>query len=101
VLSRQTNDNDGLEQEFSGFRAILTEILQKGNADGTMRRLKDPDITATILMNISLSFIFDLEFETSSFAHTPLLHRYDSNTVFMGFYDLIRNALGIESPRKN
>jgi AcrR family transcriptional regulator len=105
VLSKQTEDSAGLEQEFSGFRAILTEILQKGNADGTMRPLKDPDITATILMNITLSFIFDLEFETASFAHTPLLRRYDSDAVFAGFYDLIRNALGIEQahikPAKN
>jgi AcrR family transcriptional regulator len=100
TLTRQPEDSAGLEQNFSGFRAILTGILRNGNADGTMRPLKDPDLTATILMNIALSFIFDLEFETASFAHTPLLHRYDSNTVFSGFYDLIWNALGIEGVSK-
>jgi AcrR family transcriptional regulator len=94
-LARQSDDSASLEQKFSGFRAILTDILRNGNTDGTIRPLKAPDITAAILMNIALSFIFDLEFETASFAHTPLLHDYDSNTIFNNFYDLIRNALGI------
>ncbi|WP_169312610.1 TetR/AcrR family transcriptional regulator [Leadbettera azotonutricia] len=96
TLTGQPGNNAGMEQEFSGFRAILTDILRKGNADGSIRPLKDPDITATILMNITLSFIFDLEFETTPFAHIPMLHQYDSDTIFSGFYDLIRNALGIE-----
>jgi AcrR family transcriptional regulator len=100
ALSRQSDDSAVLEQNFSGFRDILTGILRKGNADKTIRTLKDPCLTATILMNIALSFIFDLEFETSSFAHTPLLHSYNPNTVFSGFYDLIWNALGIEAARK-
>jgi hypothetical protein len=98
-LTRQSADSTGLEQIFSGFQTILTDILRKGNADSTMRPLKDPVITAAILMNITLSFIFDLEFETASFAHSPLLRRYDSNIIFFGFYDLIRNALGMEAPK--
>jgi hypothetical protein len=100
ALARQPEDSADLEQIFSGFRAILTGILRQGNADGTMRPLKDSGLTSTILMNISLSFIFDLEFETASFAHTPLLQHYDSNTVFLGFYDLIWHALGIEGVPK-
>ncbi|GHV43338.1 hypothetical protein AGMMS49546_24640 [Spirochaetia bacterium] len=103
-LSSRLNDADPVPgvlmagKEFSGFRTILTGILRKGSADGTMRHIKKPDITAAILMNISLSFILDLEFETASFAHTPLLHQYDSNTIFAGFYEGIRNALGIAPP---
>jgi AcrR family transcriptional regulator len=98
TLARQPEDIADLEQIFSGFREILTGILRQGNADGTIRPLKNPDITATILMNISLSFIFD--FETTSFAHTPMLHSYDSDTLFLGFYDLIWNALGIKTVPK-
>jgi hypothetical protein len=63
-----------------------------------MRHIKNPDLTAAIIMNISLSFI--MEAETSSFTHTPLLYHYDANTVFGGFYEVIRNALGIEAPGK-
>jgi AcrR family transcriptional regulator len=99
-LTGRVGDNGDTEQQFSGFRAILTGILRNGNADGTIRPLKDPDITAAILMNISLSFILDMELETASFAHTPLLYQYDSNRVFKGFYDLIRNSLGITTPQK-
>jgi AcrR family transcriptional regulator len=99
-LTGQIQENPGLEGEFSGFRAILADILRNGNADGTIGPIKDPDITAAILMNISLSFILDLELEAFSFAHTPLLRSYDSNTIFLGFYDLIRAALRMAPPEK-
>jgi AcrR family transcriptional regulator len=87
------------QDDFSGFRTIFSNILKNGNDDGSMRHIKNPDLTAAIIMNISLSFI--MEAETSSFTHTPLLHHYDANTVFAGFYEVIRNALGIEAPEKS
>jgi AcrR family transcriptional regulator len=99
-LTGQMKENPGLEEKFSGFRTILADILRNGNTDGTIGPIKDPDITAAILMNISLSFILDLELEAFSFAHTPLLRSYDSNTILLGFYDLVRAALGMVSPKK-
>jgi AcrR family transcriptional regulator len=93
-------DNAELKQYFNEFRKMIAGILKTGGADGSIRRVKNPDITAITLIGIVLSYILDLV-ETNSFSYLSLIHSYDADTLWEGFYALFRNALGIEvKPKK-
>jgi AcrR family transcriptional regulator len=76
-----------------GFQRIIADILKSGASDGTLRVVADPELTASILMQLATSFILDITFGGSFLSCASALPAYDVDAAYASFCDLMQNSL--------
>jgi AcrR family transcriptional regulator len=100
IISEVDRVHIKLDQEdvLLGFQRIIADILISGAADGTLRTVADPKLTASILMQLTTSFILDIAIggPILSFVSPPPV--YDVDAAYASYCDLMQNSLCAQLP---
>jgi AcrR family transcriptional regulator len=95
ILSEVDREHIKTEQNdiLLGFQRIIAGILRSGADDGTLRTVANPELTASILMQLATSFILDITFGGSILSFAALLPAYDEDAAYASYCDLMQNSL--------